>query len=78
MDFFFVGRNKAQEAKKEFHTHFQTGLSNTKDIQDADKTTTPLVTRKRRQAIMEIEGKAIQDYYFNYGKRQTIAKVVCQ
>lgn len=78
MDFFFAGRNKAQEAKKEFHTHFQTSLPNTKDIQDADKTTTPVVTRKRRRAIIEIERKALQDYYFNYEKGKPLQKVVCK
>lgn len=66
MDPFLVSEDEVRAAQDEFRAHFQTNTSHTRDIQNADEGTAPLVTRKRRRAITDVERKALRDHYFNY------------
>lgn len=66
MDPFLVSEDEVRAAQNEFRAHFQTNTSHTRDIQNADEGTAPLVTRKRRRAITDVERKVLRDHYFNY------------
>lgn len=66
MDSFLVGRDEVRAAQDKFRAHFQINTSHTRDIQNADEGTAPLITRKRRRAIRDVKCKALRDHYFNY------------
>ena len=67
---------EVRAAQDEFCAHFQANTSHTRDVQNADEGIAPLVTRKRRRAITDVERKALRDHYFNYEGGKSSQKAV--
>lgn len=63
---FLIREDEVPAVQNENSAHFQADTSYTRDLQNVDEGTAPLVTRKRRRATTDAKRKGLPDYYFNY------------